>query len=699
MKITKMKTKNGELGSPVTIELDAIVERMRSESTREAVREIASEAHSRLLDPKNNQLLGALGASDRLPRIVFSATFGKGGFDDLRSMTGLLLMDVSCPKGMEEVEAVRKRVSAVPYTVLAFAGSSRRTLKVVMRVAYADGYESQTSGEYLTLLQQAQQTAVPIYQTLAQCELRVQQLSWWSGCRLSHDPCLFYRADAQPLPVVRETQGVLAPYTGAQVEDDGSVQLRPQGDERERLRTEFYTCLQHAIEAHPESDADEALVVTLADYCRKAGLGEEACVKRTLWLSRVRLSEDVVRKIFRAAYAKPYEGKLISQMNEKERIARTIREFMTRRYQLRYNEIKQMVEFRLNDQTYQPWQTLTDRDQKRIAFEEMLEGGHGWSMDIELYVHSSMVPTYNPILEFLGGVGKWDGKHDYIEDFARRLKTDYDRWPHFFHRWFLAMVAQALNKSRDYGNSVVPLLIGPQALKKSSFCRNILPYALREYYMDDIKLDNPEQVERVLSRMWLVNIEEYNAKTEREQAKIKRLLTEKDVQVRKMRSDQYVMKPRLCSFIATTNDSQPLTDPTGSRRYLCVEVTGQADMSGTINYRQMYAQALAELERGDIYWFTNEDEQEITQHNQRHQLMTSVDDILSSLYLPAEHHREFFMTTTDIQQHLRKHLVAADVPTIRKLGLALKRQHYPSGSQDGVHGYYLKDRRATKTSL
>ena len=228
MKITKIKTKNGELGSPVTIELDAIVERMRSESTREAVREIASEAHSRLLDPKNNQLLGALGASDRLPRIVFSATFGKGGFDDLRSMTGLLLMDVSCPKGMEEVEAVRKRVSAVPYTVLAFAGSSRRTLKVVMRVAYADGYESQTSGEYLTLLQKAQQTAVPIYQTLAQCELRVQQLSWWSGCRLSHDPQLFYRADAQPLPVVRETQGVLAPYTGARIDDDGSVQLRPR---------------------------------------------------------------------------------------------------------------------------------------------------------------------------------------------------------------------------------------------------------------------------------------------------------------------------------------------------------------------------------------------------------------------------------------------------------------------------------------
>ena len=89
---------------------------------------------------------------------------------------------------------------------------------------------------------------------------------------------------------------------------------------------------------------------------------------------------------------------------------------------------------------------------------------------------------------------------------------------------------------------------------------------LREYYIDDIKLDNAEQVERMLSRMLLVNIDEYNAKTEREQAKIKRVLTERDVQTRKMRSDQYVMLPRMASFVATTNDFQPLYDPTGSRR-------------------------------------------------------------------------------------------------------------------------------------
>jgi len=124
---------------------------------------------------------------------------------------------------------------------------------------------------------------------------------------------------------------------------------------------------------------------------------------------------------------------------------------------------------------------------------------------------------------------------------------------------------------------MVPLLIGDQGYLKTQFCNHILPESMREYYMKDIKMDNAEQVERVLGRMWLVNIDEYDAKTSREQAKIKRLLTEKDVQIRRMRSDQYTMTPRLCSFIATTNDLTPLPSGDGTRRYLCVEVTGRQD--------------------------------------------------------------------------------------------------------------------------
>ena len=186
-----------------------------------------------------------------------------------------------------------------------------------------------------------------------------------------------------------------------------------------------------------------------------------------------------------------------------------------------------------------------------MAIEQMEQVGVAWSIDVELYVRSALIPDYSPVLDYLGNCGTWDGQTDHIRDMARRVPTSFERWPDYFHSWMLAMVAQWLNLSSEFGNAVVPMLIGAQGTHKSTFCRLLLPPQLREYYIDDIKLDNAEQVERMLSRMLLVNIDEYNAKTDREQAKIKRVLTEKNVQTRKMRSDQYVLLPRMASFIAT----------------------------------------------------------------------------------------------------------------------------------------------------
>jgi hypothetical protein len=667
MKITKVTMKNGEMQMPVTTDLRAVVERMNNKNT--------------------------LNMSGPLT-LIFAATFGRGGFDDVRQLTGLLLMTAEAESD-QRIAQWQQRVMQIPYTLLAFRSRSRRQLHVVVRITPADGHEVTATDEYQMLMQQAYQQVTAVYRSLATCEFQKQEVRLDAGCLLSYDPLVCLHDEAQPFPVMLTALDPLSPYRHVVAEADGSVYDCPAYEELERMKREYYTCLSHALDDYPDEGDEEQALNALAGYCRKAQLDEEASVRRTLWHWRFHEHEDIARKIFRAAYATNYQGKPISQMNQKERIAHTIRDFFERRYQLRFNVVKQVAEYRPNDQTFQQWKPLDDRELKRIAFEEMLEGGEGWMIDIELYVNSSLVVRYNPIHEFLAGVGRWDQKNNYIEDYARRLKTDYDRWPHFFHRWLLAMVAQALNKNRDFGNSMVPLLIGTQAMKKSTFCKNILPYALREYYMDDIKMDNAEQVERVLGRMWLVNIDEYNAKTEREQAKIKRLLTEKDVQIRKMRSDQYTMTPRLCSFIATTNDRQPLMDPTGSRRYLCIEMTGQADMSGTINYRQMYAQAVWEVKHGEQYWFDNDDEREITEHNAKYLMRTSVEEALATLYAPADKERSHFMTTTDIQQQLRSHLLTADVPTLAKLGRALKRMHFPEGAQDGIRGYYLRSRKST----
>lgn len=422
---------------------------------------------------------------------------------------------------------------------------------------------------------------------------------------------------------------------------------------------------------------------------------------------------NTIRRIIRwwqrltvAIYSHPIKSGHLSSVSEKKRIAKGVRMFFEQNYELRFNTLKQTEEFRKkpceqnsNGQNLQseghnensnPWNQLTDRELKKIAIEQMEQVGVAWSIDIELYVHSAFVPEYNPVIDFLQRCKITDETVDFIRSYAQRVPTNFVRWPDFFHRWFLGMVAQWLNLSRDYGNGVIPMLIGGQGTHKSTFCRLLLPPELREYYVDDIKLDNAEQVERMLSRMLLVNIDEYNAKTDREQAKIKRVVTEKDIQTRRMRSDQYVMRPRMASFIATTNEREPLNDPTGSRRYLCCEVTGLIDTETPISYLQLYAQAMAELKNGAIWHFTKAEEAEIERHNQDYRCQSTPETILLAYFAPAERRKENFMRAIDILDELRQHVRTTDLPSIKTLTMALKSCHFPHGKINGQRGWYAR---------
>ena len=419
---------------------------------------------------------------------------------------------------------------------------------------------------------------------------------------------------------------------------------------------------------------------------------------------------NIFRKLIKWWYMAFFCHRLSGSMSDKEKqltttstksqIAKGVRRFFEKNYELRYNVLKQTEEFRRkathrNEKATHgaekatQWKQLTDRELRKIAIEQMEEVGVAWSIDVELYVRSAIVADYNPITHYLQSCGEWDG-YDHIRAYARRVPTSWVHWEDCFHRWFLGMVAQWQQRSRDYGNSLVPLLIGRQGTHKSTFCKLILPPSLREYYIDDIKLDSAEQVERMLARMLLVNIDEYNAKTDREQAKIKRILTERDVQTRKMRSDQYVMLPRMASFVATTNDQQPLTDPTGSRRYLCCEVDDVIDTLSPVEYTQLYAQAVHELNNGAACYFSNQEEEEIEQHNQLFRTSSSAETILLAYFQPAPRDKEHFFLAADILKGLKEHVSAVDMPSMKKLTMALKTCHFPYGRVSGQRGWYAR---------
>ena len=221
MKITKIITKGAQFGAPVSTELEAVVERIRSPKTKEVADRIAAiTLHSRLMMEQGSPRY-LIKDTEQLPYLLFTATFGRSNLQKPIAFTGLVMLNIPCPQGIVEVTEMRRRVSQIPYTMLAFAGVSGVTLKVVVRCEYKS--ESLDVEAYTAFLKDAHENAARLYTTLAKCNLLVGEELFYRGCRMGYDAQVYYNPEAQVMPVVREAQHPLQPYEGTKADDNGQV--------------------------------------------------------------------------------------------------------------------------------------------------------------------------------------------------------------------------------------------------------------------------------------------------------------------------------------------------------------------------------------------------------------------------------------------------------------------------------------------
>jgi predicted P-loop ATPase len=170
-----------------------------------------------------------------------------------------------------------------------------------------------------------------------------------------------------------------------------------------------------------------------------------------------------------------------------------------------------------------------------------------------------------------------------------------------------------------HGNECVPTFIGHQGCGKTTFVRRLLPLQLRQYYLDHLNLGNKFDKEMALTNNLIVNLDELEAISATQHAKLKQTLSVSKVNGRPIFGRTQEDRPRYASFVATTNNPHPLTDPTGSRRYICIQIPDGllVNNEGDIDYGQLYAQVVYELrELKSPYWFSNDEVARIQQLNQ-----------------------------------------------------------------------------------
>ena len=312
--------------------------------------------------------------------------------------------------------------------------------------------------------------------------------------------------------------------------------------------------------------------------------------------------------------------------------------FLTSRYRFRFNVLTEETEVanianNIPD-THLRYAKVDERWMNTLSMEAIETGIDCWDRDIQRFVRSRRISEYHPFTAYFEQLPEWDGT-DRVSALARRV-SDNPVWVNGFHRWMLGLSAQWMQfrpdtnnanrannansanntSSINRANSVAPLLVSSrQGLGKSTFCRLLMPDALKAYYTESYDLSSPASAEAKLAAYGLINLDEFDKLSASKMPLLKNLMQASALNIRKAYKRSASALPRIASFIGTSNREDLLVDRTGSRRFLCVSLEHAIDCVTPVEHEQLYAQLKAELLSGERSWFNKEEEQVIQQHN------------------------------------------------------------------------------------
>ncbi len=385
----------------------------------------------------------------------------------------------------------------------------------------------------------------------------------------------------------------------------------------------------------------------------------------------------------------PLKGSVVSALAAEQ--------FLNANYILRRNILNNKVEFSVNsDSSQEPvFRSLTSEALNSIILrakrEDICEGVNP-KTDIVEYVHSEDVPAYDPIGDYLKGLPQWDGQNHVAQLFGRLPGINSEQLA-FLCIWLRSAVAHWMQMDTLHGNEIVPTLIGAQGCGKTTFFKRLLPQHLRQYFLDHLNLSNKFDKEMALTNNLLVCLDELETIRPSQHASLKQTLSKSKVNGRPIYGCAQEDRARYASFVATTNNLHPLTDATGSRRYICLEIPKGMfiDNSGDINYEQLYAQVLYELlEMKTPYWFNNDEVARIQQLNQGYMEQKDIVEIVKACFRkPEEGEQVVSMNATELLGIIQSKFPSLpdNMSTRVRLGKALKLLEYDSTCRGHVSFY------------
>lgn len=683
MKLTLMRDNDGK-PTMRTLDINLQMEAMKHETKAQPVSNLRTSI--RYASPDSR-----LDDAKKLAKVIPAATFRKTvNGTQMTAYNGIIQIEVNHLANHMEVNRVKQEAAELSQTFAALMGSGEHSVKIWIRFTRPDGSLPQKREEAEIFQAHAYRKAVSLYQPILSYPIELKNPTLEQYCRQTYDQDLYYNPEStviylrQPLEMPSETT-----YKEAvQAETSPFKRLIPGYDSYNTLSALFEAAMNNAYQSlselsprlHARSEEDlKPLLIQVAKNCFQAGIPEEETIRWATAHFYTKKKEFLIRQTVQNVYTCEKGFGKKSPLTAQQELEFRTEEFMQRRYEFRFNTMTTMTEYRERNAFCFYFRPLTNRVRNSIAMNARQEGLNLWDRDVIRYLDSDRIPLYNPIEDFLFGLDiRWDGR-DRIRELAKRVPCDNRHWPDLFYRWFLNMVAHWRQTDRRYANCTVPLLVGPQAYRKSTFCRSLLPPELQAYYTDRIDFSNKRDAELSLNRFALINMDEFDQNGASQQAFLKHIIQKPTINIRRPHGTATQEMRRYASFIGTSNHKDLLTDTSGSRRYIVVYLTGPIDCS-PIDYEQLYAQAMHDLSKGERHWFDTEEEKVMTEHNQEFQVMSVAEQLYHEYFRAAEEGEEYeqLMAIEILEQLKRDSKMNVSICSIVEFGRILQKNKVPS---------------------
>jgi len=584
-----------------------------------------------------------------LPRILFSTeciTY-KEKPKGLK-YNGLVVVEVNGLKTYEEAIRFRNQAARMDETLMAFLGASGKSVKIVCRGelfqthALENGEQLPKDDEEIRQFHKnLYETARRAYQNQFGIDIEYLEPVLERTVYLSADPEMYFNPDARTFKADTKKHDQPEP-TPISSESD---LLMPGRTLKRTYHFNWLFIVREVLGDYfnlPDENRQMQLLQQIARKSLEQGIPLAHAQGMTLEHPLFHNDPELVKSVF----ATTYETTLMEKYLKKHKIKplksvpketlQTMRTeiFLTANYDMRKNLMTGVAEYRMKhdeDQTFKP---LTEEVRNDMTIEAREQGLKSWDQDVNRFIDSTRIEQYDPVNTWLDKLPKWDG-HDYIADLAKRVPTEQPNWEKYLRYWMVGMVAQWRESDKQLtGNALTPLLTGRQGCGKTRFCKILLPPELRDYYNDKLNFKNEFDLNIALTSFALINIDEFDKTTNSQQIVLKYLLSSSDVKFRPPYGKNIKQYRRYTSFIGTTNQKQPLVDPTGSRRFVCVSVPeGKSiDFTDNLDHRQLYAQALYLFNKGERFWMDDDEIETLIEENAPYQRNTDLVEMVNETF-------------------------------------------------------------------